>query len=79
MNRSVMNVVCFEWSVMSGLLWTGPFWTDASRDYLALALKSSGDSRQKIEGYVVTDLDLCKDENRPNSTSSAVAEERQDV
>jgi len=26
MNGSVMNVVCFEWSVMSGLLWTGLFW-----------------------------------------------------
>jgi len=25
-NRSVVNVVCFEWSVMNGLLWTGLFW-----------------------------------------------------
>jgi len=21
-----VNVVCFEWSVMNGLLWTGLFW-----------------------------------------------------
>jgi len=28
MNGSVMNVVCFEWSVMNGLFWTGLFWTD---------------------------------------------------
>jgi len=26
-NGSVMNVVCFEWSVLSGLLWAGLFWT----------------------------------------------------
>jgi len=26
MNESVVNVVCFEWSVMNGLLWTGLFW-----------------------------------------------------
>jgi len=26
MNRSVTNVVCFEWSVVGGLLWTGLFW-----------------------------------------------------
>jgi len=26
MNGSVVNVVCFEWSVMNGLLWTGLFW-----------------------------------------------------
>ena len=25
MNRSVMNVVCFEWSAVSGLLRTGQF------------------------------------------------------
>jgi len=36
MNGSVMNVFCYErvllwtWSVMSGLLWTGLFWTDIS-------------------------------------------------
>jgi len=24
---SVMNVVCFEWSILSGLLWAGLFWT----------------------------------------------------
>jgi len=30
MKRSVMNVVCFEWSVMIGLLWTGLFWTDTT-------------------------------------------------
>jgi len=33
---------------------------------------------QKIEEYV-TDLDLRNDENRPSLTSSAVAEERQDL
>jgi len=27
MNGSVKNVVCFEWSVLSGLLWAGLFWT----------------------------------------------------
>jgi len=42
-------------------------------------MKSRGDSREKIEEHVVTDKDLCNDENRPGSTSSAVAEERQDV
>jgi len=42
-------------------------------------MNSNGESRQQIEEHVVTDLDLCKDENRPSSTSSAVAEERQDV
>jgi len=42
-------------------------------------MKSSVDSRQKIEEHVVTDLDLCKDENRHGSTSSAVAEERQEI
>ena len=26
MNGSVVNVVCFEWSVMNGLLWTSLFW-----------------------------------------------------
>jgi len=30
MNGSVMNVVCCEWSVMNGLLWTGLFWTDTA-------------------------------------------------
>jgi len=48
-------------------------------------VQSSGDisaepvSRQKIEEHFVTDLDQRNDENRPSSTSSAVAEERQDV
>jgi len=49
-----------------------------SSDYLTVAIKSSGDIRQKIEEHVATDLDLCNVENRPSSTSSAVAE-RQDV
>ena len=50
-----------------------------------MAVKSSGEisaepaSGQEIEEHVVTDLDLRNDENRPSSTSSAVAEERQDV
>ena len=26
MSRSVTNVVCFEWSVVIGLIWTGRFW-----------------------------------------------------
>ena len=46
MNGSVMNVVCFEWSVMNGLFWTGLFWTDTIFfiiqvfEQLALALKN---------------------------------------
>jgi len=79
MNGSVVNGSVLNGSVMSGLLRTGLFWTETSRDYFAVAMKSSGDSRQKIEEHVVTDLDLCKDENRPSSTNGAVAEERQDV
>jgi len=53
--------------------------------YITVAVKFSGDisaeptSGQNIEIHVVTDFDLRNDENRPNSTSSAVAEERQDV
>jgi len=49
-----------------------------------VTVQSSGDitaesaSGQKIE-HVVTDLDLRNDENRYSLTSSAVAEERQDV
>jgi len=56
-----------------------------SSDHFTVAVKSSGDISaesvrgQKIEEHVVTDLDLRNDENRPSSTSSAVAEERQDV
>jgi len=54
-------------------------------DYFTVAVKSSKDfsaepvNRQKIEEHAVTDLDLRNDENRPNLTSSAVAEEHQDV
>ena len=50
-----------------------------------MAVKSSGDISakllrgQKIEEHVVTELDLCNDENRPSLTSGALAEERQDV
>jgi len=50
-----------------------------------VAVKSSGHisaepvGGQKIEEYVVTDLDLRNDENTRSLTSSAVAEERQDV
>jgi len=50
-----------------------------------VAVKSSGDISaelvrgQKIEEHVVTDLDLRSDENRPNFTSGAVTEERQEV
>jgi len=50
-----------------------------------VAVKSSWDisaepvSGQIIEERVVTDLDQRNDENRPNLTSSAVAEERQDI
>ena len=36
-------------------------------------------TEHKIEQHVVTDLGLRDDENRPSLTSSAVAEERQDV
>jgi len=56
-----------------------------SSDYFTVAVKSSGDISaepvrgQKMEEHVVTDLDLRNDENRPSSTSSTVAEERQDV
>ena len=50
-----------------------------------MAVKFSGDISaesargQKIEEQVVTDLDAHDDENRPSSTSSAVAEERKGV
>ena len=50
-----------------------------------MAVKSSGDisaepvRRQKVEEYVVTDLDLRNDENRPSLSCGAVAEERQEV
>jgi len=50
-----------------------------------VAVKSSRDISaepvrgQKIEEHVVTDIDVCNDENRPSLTSSAVQEERQDV
>jgi len=50
-----------------------------------VAVKSSGEISaepargQKIEERVVTDLDLRNDENTPDLTSSAVAEEHQDV
>jgi len=50
-----------------------------------MAVKSSRDisaepaSGQKIEEHVVTDIDLHNDEHRPSSTSSAVAEEHQDI
>jgi len=50
-----------------------------------VAVKSSGDISvepargQKIEEYIVTDLDVRNDENRLNLTSGAAAEERQDV
>jgi len=52
-----------------------------SSGYISVAVKSRGDisaepaSGQNIEEHVVTDLDLRNDENRPSSTSSAVAEE----
>ena len=36
-NGSVMNVVCFEWSVMNGLFWTRLFWTDTLKN-IALQL-----------------------------------------
>jgi len=41
-------------------------------------LRTTATRGQKIEEHV-TGLDLRNDENRPSSTSSAVAEERQDV
>jgi len=56
-----------------------------SSDYFTVAVKSRGDISaepvrgQKIEEHVVTDLDLRNDENRPGLTSSAAAEEHQDV
>jgi len=59
--------------------------TKHSNDYFAVAVKSNGDisaepvRAQKIEEHVVTDLDLCNNENRSSSTSNAVAEEHQDV
>jgi len=37
MNGFVMNVVCFEWSVMNGLFWTGLFWMDTLQN-IALQL-----------------------------------------
>ena len=56
-----------------------------SSGYFIVAVKSSRDfsaesvKGQKIEEHVVIDLDLRNDENRPSLTSSAVAEEHQDV
>jgi len=56
-----------------------------SKDYFTVTVKSRGDISaepvrgQKIEEHVVTDLDLRHDENSVRSTSSTVAEERQDV
>jgi len=56
-----------------------------SSDYFTVAVKSRGDisaelaKGQKIKEHVVTDLDLRSDENRSRLTSSAGAEERQEV
>ena len=56
-----------------------------SSEYFTVAVKFSGDisaesaREQKIEEQVVTDLDAHNDENRPNLTSSAVAEERNEI
>jgi len=56
-----------------------------SSDYFTVAVKSNGDifeepvRGQKIEKHVITEFDLRNDENRPSLTSSAVAEDRQDV
>jgi len=56
-----------------------------SSDNFTVAVKASVDisaervSGQKIEEHVMTDVDLRNDQNRPSSTSSAVAEECQDV
>ena len=55
-----------------------------SSDDFRVVVKSTGDISaelvrgQKIEEHV-TDLDLRNDENRPSLTSSAAAEEREDV
>jgi len=32
-----MNVVCFEWSVMNGLFWTGLFRTDTSQNLCSVS------------------------------------------
>ena len=57
-----------------------------SSDYFTVTVKPSGDiccaepvRGQKTKEYVVTDLDLSNDENRPSLTSNAVGEERQDA
>jgi len=53
--------------------------------YFIVAVKSSGDifaepaTGQKIEEHVVTYLDVRNHDNRPSLTSSAAAEERQEV
>jgi len=53
--------------------------------YFAVAVNFRGNiyaepvKEQKIEEHVFADLDLRNDENRPSLTSSAVAEDRQDV
>ena len=50
-----------------------------------MVVKSTGDISaepargQKIEEHVVTDLNVRNDENRPSLTSSAAAEDRQEV
>ena len=46
MNGSVMNVVCFEWSVMNGLFWTGLFWTDTVSALPAMISTFNSNMRQ---------------------------------
>jgi len=57
----------FEW-----LFYTGS--EDQRRD-----ISAEPERGQKIEEHVVTDLDVCNDENRRSLTSGAAAEERQEV
>ena len=44
MNWSVLNVVCFKWSFMSGLLWAGLFWTDTILNILTIYKQASSKS-----------------------------------
>jgi len=84
MKRSVMNVVCYECGLFRVVCYE---WPVMSRSLLSGHLKglfcsgSEVQRRQPKESRrtCCDGLDLCKDENRPSSTSSAAAEERQDV
>ena len=69
-NRSVVNVVCFEWSVMNGLLWTGLFWMGTlthtmvckiTSQELRMRIKSTQENLSSIPKDVISSSKLfCK-------------------